>query len=290
MSWPEGRRASVSITFDNLGEAAELELGRRRDDELLGGHYSVTTALPIVLDELAGAELPATFFVEGLNAEVYPEALQEIVDAGHELGYHAWRHEDWGALDPAREDDNLRRGVDAMRAVAVAPTGFRPPGGRLNESTLTLLRDHGFRYCSPAGTRAGIDHAIVVLPFAWRAVDAFHVLPAFAALRRHFTGSDEAGGPDAVRESLLAAIDDAVELGGHASLVLHTAMIELERQAVRDLLARVDAGVAKGELWAARCDEAGDWIASHPADFAEPPAIDQVSWMEPSAEPSRSRP
>jgi peptidoglycan/xylan/chitin deacetylase (PgdA/CDA1 family) len=279
--WPDGRRAAVSITFDNLGEAAELELGLRSEDEPLGDHYSVTNSLPIVLRELAAAGLSATFFVEGLNAEVYPEALRQIADAGHEVAYHAWRHEDWGALQPTDEEKNLARGSEAMRAIGLGPAGFRPPGGRLNANTLALLRDHGFAYCSPAGGRAGVD-TVVVLPFAWPAVDAFHVLPAFAALRSHFTGSDEAGGPDAVRRLLLADVDEAVTLSAHAALVLHTAMIELELEAVREVLARVRAGVAKGELWAARCDETADWIASRAGDFPDPPRLDSVSWTEPS--------
>ena len=123
---------------------------------------------------------------------------------------------------------------------------------------------------------------MVVLPFAWPAVDAYHVLPTFAALRRHSRGSEEPGGPDAVRDSLLAAIDDACATGGHASLVLHTWMVEAELDAVRDILARVSAGDANGELWAARCDEVARWIASRAGDFSDPPRMDRTSWMEPS--------
>jgi peptidoglycan/xylan/chitin deacetylase (PgdA/CDA1 family) len=280
-AWPDGRRAAVSVTFDNLGEAAELELGLGDAAEPPGDHYSVTTALPIVLSELAGAGLQATFFVEGLNAEVYPDALRRIDAAGHEVAYHAWRHEDWSRLDPGAEQDNLSRGLEAMRAIGLEPVGFRPPGGLLNAGTLALLAECGFAYCSPAGTEAGIDE-LVVLPFTWPAVDAYHVLPAFAALRRHFSGSDQPGGPSAVRQSLLAAIEAAVAAGGHTSLVMHTWMIESERDAVGEILARVSRGVADGELWAARCDEAARWIAVHATDFAVPPRLDRTSWMEPA--------
>jgi peptidoglycan/xylan/chitin deacetylase (PgdA/CDA1 family) len=279
--WPEGRRAAVSVTFDNLGEAAELELGLRSAEEPLGGHYSVTNCLPAVLELLADARLPATFFVEGLNAEVYPESLRRISDAGHEVGYHAWRHEDWSSLEPGQERENLARGIAALRALGLEPSGFRPPGGLLNEGTLELLRNAGFEYCSPSGKRAGID-TLVLLPFAWPAVDAFHVLPAFAALRRHFSGSDEPGGPDAVRESLLAAIDAAIAEGGHASLVLHTWMIELELEVVSAILSRVTEGVVSGALWAPRCDEAARWISSQPSYFSDPPTMDLTSWMEPA--------
>jgi peptidoglycan/xylan/chitin deacetylase (PgdA/CDA1 family) len=279
--WPGKRRAAVSVTFDNLGEAAELELGLDTGDQPPGGHYSVTNALPIVLEELERAALPATFFVEGLNAELYPEALQRIAGAGHELAYHAWRHEDWSRLGAGEEGENLARGLGAMRAIGLEPSGFRPPGGLLNEGTLALLRENGLDYCSPAGSGAGID-GVVVLPFAWPAVDAYHVLPAFAALRRRIAGSEDPGGSGAVRDSLLAAVDEASAQGAHATLVLHTWMVEAELDAVSDILSRVRAGVAKGELWAGRCDETARWIASHPAGFADPPRMDRTSWMNPA--------
>jgi peptidoglycan/xylan/chitin deacetylase (PgdA/CDA1 family) len=281
-AWPGGARAAVSITVDNLGEAAEIELGMRAGDAPLGGHYSVVTALPIMLDALADAGLSATFFVEGINAEAYPDALHTIEQAGHELGFHAWCHEDWSALDAAAEAVNLDRGLAALRAIGVDVAGFRPPGGRLTPRTLDLLASRGLRHCSPAGSTPGIDRGVAVIPFAWPAVDAFHVLPAFGALREHVTGDPEAGGADAVRAALLQSVEGALAGGGHATLVLHTWMIELELDVVRDVLARVRTGVDAGELWAAPCGEVAAWIAGHPAGFGDPPRLDGTSWTAPS--------
>lgn len=282
-SWPDGARAAVSLTFDNLGEAAEIELGLRGPDEPRGGHWSVVSALPVVLEELAGAGLPATFFVEGVNAEIYPEALRSISEAGHEVGFHAWCHEDWAGLTPADEADNLDRGLAALRELGLSVSGFRPPGGLIGPSTAGLLASREVRHCSPAGSAPGLDNGIAVLPFAWPAVDVFHVLPQFAALRAHVTGSEEPGGPDAVRAALLEAVEQAVADGGHAVLVLHTWMAEGVRDALHDVLARCAAGVASGELWVARCDAVADWVAGHPADFATGPVLDRTSWTDPSA-------
>lgn len=280
-AWPDGARAAVSITVDNLGEAAELELGLRDADAPLGDHYSVTTALPIVLEALAAADLLATFFVEGINAEIYPEALHAIRDAGHEIGFHAWCHEDWSSLDASAEPANLDRGLTALRAIGVEAAGMRPPGGRITPRTLDLLADRGLRYCSPAGSMAGVDR-VAVLPFAWPAVDAFHVLPPFGALREHVTGDPEPGGADAVRAALLAAVEDALGGGTLAVLVLHAWMVELELDAVRDVLARVRAGVDAGELWAAPCREVADWMTAHAARFAAAPRLDGRSWTAPA--------
>ena len=270
--WPGGARAAVSVTFDNLGEAAEQELGAPTPT---GGHASVTTALPIVLEELASADLRATFFVEGVNAETYPDALRAITGAGHECGFHAWRHEDWGRLGEDEERENLRRGLAAMRAIGLEPQGFRPPGGLIGERTLELLDAEGLGYCSPAGTGIGRG----VLPFAWRHVDAYHLLPAFEALRRHIDGAGEAGGPGAVAEALIAAVDDAVAQGGLAVLVLHTWLIEAERDAVRAVLDHV--ATLRGEAWVARCDEVAGWVQGHPEHFPGAAELDRTSWLDP---------
>ncbi|HZV75445.1 MAG TPA: polysaccharide deacetylase family protein [Conexibacter sp.] len=283
-SWPDGRAAAVSLTFDNLGEAAEIELGLRGADEPRGGHWSVTNALPMVLEELraAGAGLPATFFVEGVNAEIYPDALTGIAAAGHEVAFHAFCHEDWSRLTPTEEAANLDRGLAAVRDLGLEVAGFRPPGGLIGATTAALLAERDVRHCSPAGSAPGMDGGVAVLPFAWPAVDVFHLLPQFAALRAHVSGSDAPGGPEAVRAALLAAVDQAVADGGHAVLVLHTWMAEGVRDALRDVLARCAAGAAAGELWVARCDAVAAWVAGHAVDFAAPPVLDRTSWVDPA--------
>lgn len=278
--WPDGACGAVSITFDNLGEAAELELGLRDTETPLGGHYSVTTALPVVLAMLADTGLQATFFVEGINAEVYPDALRTVRDAGHELAYHAWCHEDWSTLSPAAEVDNLDRGLSALHAIGIDALGLRPPGGRLNAGSCDLLASRGLSYCSPAGSASGIDR-IAVLPFAWTAVDVFHVLPAFAALRAQRGAGVEPGGPDAIRTALLGSIENALSGGAHVTLVLHTWMIELERDAVADVLGRLRRGVDRGELWVAPCRDVAGWMLARPPRFPVPPVLDRTSWTTP---------
>jgi peptidoglycan/xylan/chitin deacetylase (PgdA/CDA1 family) len=271
--WPDGARAAISVSFDNLGEAAEQEMGA---DTPTGGHASVTTSLPIVLEELAGAGIAATFFVEGVNAEMYPDALRSIVDAGHECGFHAWRHEDWAGLSEDEERENLRRGVAAMRACGLDPQGFRPPGGRIGERTPELLEAEGLRYCSPAGDGVGAE-GVVVLPFAWPAVDAYHLLPPFEALREHIDGAPDAGGPERVEQTLIATVDDAIAAGGHAMLVLHTWLVEAERDAVRAVLRHV----AGADAWVARADEVARWVDDHRDRFPGTSKLDETSWLDP---------
>ena len=230
----------------------------------------------MVLEELEGAALPATFFVEGRNGEDYPEALRGSPLPAMRSPSTRYSHEDWGRLTAAEEAANLDRGLAALRALGFDVTGFRPPGGLIGPTTAALLHDRGVRYCSPAGTAPGRD-GVVVLPFAWPAVDVFHVLPQFAALRAHVAGSDEAGGPDAVRAALLErSIGDRD--GGHAVLVLHTWMAEHERTRCRTSSLMSQSGwhpATSGRPAATRWRR----IAGIPRTSRIPPQLDRTSWQ-----------
>ena len=76
--WPGGARGALSLTFDNLGEAAEMELGALAADAPLGRHETALRCCRAARSNSTGGELAATFFVEGLNAELYPKLLREI--------------------------------------------------------------------------------------------------------------------------------------------------------------------------------------------------------------------
>jgi peptidoglycan/xylan/chitin deacetylase (PgdA/CDA1 family) len=240
-------RAVYTVTFDNLGEVTDLQRGLWPEGEPLGRHFSATRALPRILALLEELGLHATFFVEGLNTELYPGALAEIAAAGHEVAYHGWCHEDWGELDRGREDALLERGVNAMDELGVRPVGFRPPGGRLTASSLGLLAALGFTHCSPAGSEAGVSHGVAVLPFEWPMVDAYHYLPRFSALRGH----DRADSPARFGALLDGALADAVATGRHLTTVFHPFLTEpgerfdVMRRHLEAVRALVDAGTVR---------------------------------------------
>jgi peptidoglycan/xylan/chitin deacetylase (PgdA/CDA1 family) len=243
--------AAVSVTFDNLGEASDLERGWWPEDEPLGHHFSVTEALPRVLGALDDAGLRATFFVEGLNTELYPDTLRELDAAGHEVACHGWRHERWDRLDPGAERASLERSVHGMRSLGLEPCGFRPPGGELTAATPGLLRELGFSYCSPEeGVATG---GLPALPFRWELLDAYHYLPHFADRR----GSPDPLPPSALRSAVLGALEETARDGGFLALLFHPFLCDTaERLAVvRDALARVRELADAGALVCAPCRE-----------------------------------
>lgn len=220
----------ITLTFDNLGEVADLERGRWPADAPLGRHASVTRTLPRILDLLARTDVRATFFVEGLNAELYPDALREIAAAGHEVAYHGWQHERWADLDPRAERESLTRGVEAMDALGLRPVGFRPPGGSLTPATPALLRELGFTYVSPEADAAEPLEVLEVLPFRWPLVDALYYLRHFADLREQYLGTRDEQPPQRLRAAIAAARDEVVIF--HPFLLDDEARFEVLRDVV----------------------------------------------------------
>jgi peptidoglycan/xylan/chitin deacetylase (PgdA/CDA1 family) len=262
----EHRRAAVAVTFDNLGEASDLERRQWPPEEPLGRHFSVTRALPRVLGLLAELELRATFFVEGVNATLYPEALQEIDAAGHEVAYHGWRHEAWTDLDPTRERDLLRRGVEALAELGLRPVGFRPPGGRLAPSSTDALTDTGFAYCSPAGEGGGVRQQLVVLPFRWTLIDAFHYLPTFAERRRAALGSPDPLPPVALRATLGDALQQATSHGAFLATLFHPFLADADDrlEALCAVLTDIHTLAAEHAVWCAPLREIAAWMLQAP--------------------------
>jgi peptidoglycan/xylan/chitin deacetylase (PgdA/CDA1 family) len=207
--------SALVLTFDNLGEAAALERGEQPVS--LGRDPSVTKALPWLLDQLDQHGLIATFFVEAINCELYPDAVREIAAGGHELGHHGWAHETWGDLSLQNERDALARGLEAFAKLGLRPRGFRPPGGALTEHTPALLREHGFEWCSPEGREFELRDGLVYLPFDWELVDAYHLMDSFGALRA------SRGDPERRRASAELAdwLAHRLAAGGRQTLILH---------------------------------------------------------------------
>jgi len=261
VSWPGGARGALSLTFDNLN------------------HPTAAAALPGLLEELGSRGLGATFFVEGVNAEIHPELLVEIDSAGHEVAYHAWRHEQWAGLPAAAQADNLARGRAAFEGLGLDLAGLRPPGGGLGPDGLGILREAGLRYCSPAGSGAGEDRGVALLPFRWRDVDASSLLPGLESVREEIAGRPDALDPAAFHAALEAELERLADEGGYLAVVLHLALLDwLGAELLAGLLDRARAAAAAGELWVSGCATVADRVLADPGEFAGGAELDPRTW------------
>jgi Polysaccharide deacetylase len=259
---PAGLPSALVLTIDNLGEARALERGMLPPDEPVGNDPSVTLALPWLLDELGAHSLSATFFVEAINAELYPDALTELAARGHELGLHGWRHEQWASLSAIDERDILTRGVGAFAGLGLDVRGFRPPGGELNSRTPALLRQAGLRWCSPAGGTAGVRHGLAYVPFGWDLVDAYHLMDSFGALRGSRGDPEPALDPGDLADRWEEELADLANTGSLRTMVLHPFLMLDERWAggVSRLFAFMAELARERRTWVVTGGAFADWL------------------------------
>ncbi|KAM3414007.1 hypothetical protein BST61_g10669 [Cercospora zeina] len=306
--WPQGAKAAIVITLDNMGEAADLDRNLWPPNQPIGNHYSVKQVLPQLLAILKKHNVQITYFVEAWNFTVYPSVISsQLASAGHEIGWHAWRHEAWSKLSsPEAERANIARsfgeeeGLESFvreggagEGVKDIYRGFRPPGGIAHgERTLRLLREFGLEYISPAGqyaAKVGIgggggtttEGGIAVLPFRWSTVDAYYYMETFAKLRAiKGVFGEEVQSAEVLKEWYIRQVDGAIEEGGYLSFLFHPFLTNVEdrvrvfEEVVEYLVKKRDAG----EIWLARCCDVAEWIAGHPGVVGDDPVLDETTW------------
>ncbi|WP_165175110.1 polysaccharide deacetylase family protein [Desulfovibrio sp. ZJ369] len=91
---------------------------------------------PQLLDLLNQYGIPATFFVLGQQAELYPDLVRRIVAEGHEVGNHSFSHPNLRLLAPERKIDEIRRTDAVLRSLGAAPLFLRPPYGAFDTHTV----------------------------------------------------------------------------------------------------------------------------------------------------------
>ena len=107
-----------------------------------------------VLDVLRHANVKATFFLLGANAERYPDAVRRIVADGHEIGNHTVDHGVLPLRGPRHIRSTIRATSDAIeRICGVRPRWFRAPHGWRNPWVDSIAREEG---CQPVAWSLGV--------------------------------------------------------------------------------------------------------------------------------------
>jgi peptidoglycan-N-acetylglucosamine deacetylase len=178
--WGANVQCAVMLTFDLDAETLWLDgdLANLRKPGLISqGTYGPKVAIPLILDLLHRRGLFATFFIPSWTIDNHPDAVQAIVDAGHEIGHHGYIHEHPTNLTLAEEEAVLVSGIQAIeRLTGQQPAGYRSPAWEFSSSTVELLARYGFRYSSNLMSDIfPFRHAetdLIELPVQWLIDDA----------------------------------------------------------------------------------------------------------------------
>ncbi|MBT3269756.1 polysaccharide deacetylase family protein [Candidatus Poribacteria bacterium] len=213
------------------------------------GDYRLTrVAVTNLLDMLAEMDVHLTFAVLGITAEMFPNLIADIVDAGHEVYGHGMFHrEAFAGRSLADQRHELRRMRDSIHgACGVEVDGLAcPHHGSADENTLRAAVELDITFVESRFRAAGSPSP------QWRDVeggDARVVVPgADARGASDYTdrrpdwadAHEEAFSPEGAREKWLANVDWAEKHGRMASLVIHPWMLVInagEIQVVKDVI------------------------------------------------------
>ena len=92
---------------------------------------------PQILDILEKYGITATFFIIGINAVNYPDAMRRLVDSGCEIANHTFSH---STLDKGKAhciSEIIACDNEIKKYIAEESRLLRPPQGKLNEDTIS---------------------------------------------------------------------------------------------------------------------------------------------------------
>jgi peptidoglycan/xylan/chitin deacetylase (PgdA/CDA1 family) len=268
--WPDGNQCAVVVTVNFDAESVD-----RKDvpeGALWGryafGRYGAQIGAERILDALDRYGITATFFIPGYDAERYPDVMERIAGAGHEIGGHGYLHENFSNLSADEQSAVFERSEKTLEEIfGSKPAGWRAPGGLMTSETRSLLIERGYQYDSsfcdddvPYLVEGGNGGTLAELPVFNTASDKFYY--------------EKRRIPSVVSEALREEFSSVYEVGGLFNLVLHPrgdygSGRGVRMAAVHDLLQEI------GEyprVWMTTCGELAAWMHERAGELKTWPA------------------
>lgn len=182
-TWPDQHKACLALAFDLDGPTGDAMLNGSiwHKPEYFGfGGYGPYRALPRILDLLDEFRIPTTFFVPAWVVENWPKQCQAIVERGHEVAYHGYKHESFYALTLEQQKDVMKKSREVFwKHLNIRAEGFRTPSGDWRAETPAMLVEAGVTYSSSMRgddrpylvNVPGSDTPLVEIPGRWEMDD-----------------------------------------------------------------------------------------------------------------------
>ena len=91
--------------------------------------------------------IKTTWFIPGHSIETFPDQMQAVVEAGHEVGIHGYSHENPIEMTPDQEEAVLDKCIDLVTKLSgKRPTGYVAPWWEFSPVSNELLLKKGIKY------------------------------------------------------------------------------------------------------------------------------------------------
>ena len=123
-----GKYCNVLLTFDFDADSAEQLRSPDKPVKLSKRQFGPRVGVDRILKLLDKYQIKSTFFIPGWTADTYPDAVQNIIKADHEITAHGYLHENLSELNEDEERRVFKKMISALRKqTEKKPIGFRAP-------------------------------------------------------------------------------------------------------------------------------------------------------------------
>jgi peptidoglycan-N-acetylglucosamine deacetylase len=121
--------------------------GEDSPDDISRGLFAGEVGSPRLLKMFDRFGIKTTWFIPGHSIETFPEQMQAVADAGHEIGIHGYSHENPIAMTRDQEEAVLDRSIELVTKLGgKPPTGYVAPWWEFSPVTNELLVERGIKY------------------------------------------------------------------------------------------------------------------------------------------------
>jgi allantoinase len=152
--WPNGKRIAVAVTamLETWTEgkappysvqASPVKQGVIDHAGIAWGSYGGKVGVYRLINLFRENGIRATFGVNGKCAELYPEAVAQIVKSGHDVAGHAWYQDQLlSYMTPEEERSTIKRSLDILeKTTGQRPVGWISPSMAFSEHTRRFLAE-----------------------------------------------------------------------------------------------------------------------------------------------------
>ena len=135
---------TVAVTID-----VETDWGGRLSVSP-GNCHGIEEGIPYLLHLLDELKIKATFFISGEVVMKYADIIHGIVEHGHEIASHGFKHNvDYSATSKTEMTDQISKSKKILEdEIGVTPLGFRAPQFQINDDIYDVLHALNFKYDS----------------------------------------------------------------------------------------------------------------------------------------------
>ncbi|MDX3640497.1 polysaccharide deacetylase [Streptomyces sp. MB09-02B] len=150
LNLPDGKRLAVCLSPDFDAQSVWIGTFRTRSQtQLSRGEFGAEVGAPRLLETFRRYGITTTWCVPTHTIQTFPAAVDQVVEAGHEIAAHGVYHEYVPKLEPAEERRLMELQLEQHeQLLGRRPRGYRSPALDITDATLGLLHEYGFDWDS----------------------------------------------------------------------------------------------------------------------------------------------